>query len=151
MIINPGEISLKDSLQICQASIKKARELDFMPITVTVVDVGGVIRATLSENGSGLLRADLAYAKAWSCIVTGWSTTTIRNILEEQPRLDKAAASMQILSDGKLLPTPGGLLIQNDYKNIGAVGISGDRSDEDEICAIAGIEAAGFVAGHRAI
>ena len=122
-----------------------------MPITVTVVDVGGVIRATLSENGSGLLRADIAYAKAWSCIVTGWSKTTIRNILEEQPRLDKAAASMQILSDGKLLPTPGGLLIQNDYKNIGAVGISGDRSDEDEICAIAGIEAAGFVAGHRAI
>ena len=150
MIINPGEITLEESLKICHMSIKKARAEGFMPITVTVVDVAGVIRATLAEDGSGLTRADVAYAKAWSCIAAGFSTSTLRDIIEEQPRLDKAINGMQIMANGKLIPTPGGLIIQKDGKNIGAVGISGDRSDEDEICAIAGIEDAGFTYSHRA-
>ena len=151
MIKNPGEISLQESLNICHESIKKAREENFMPITVTVVDVAGVIRATLAEDGSGLTRADVAYAKAWSCIAAGFSTSTLRDIIEEQPRLDKAINGMQILANGKLMPTPGGLIIKKNGKNIGAVGISGDRSDEDEICAIAGIEAAGFEYCHNTI
>ena len=150
MIINPGEISLEESLKICHESIKKARAEGFMPITVTVVDVAGVIRATLAEDGSGLTRADVAYAKAWSCIAAGFSTSALRDRIEEQPRLDKAINGMQIMANGKLIPTPGGLIIQKDGKNIGAVGISGDRSDEDEICAIAGIEDAGFTYSHRA-
>ena len=150
MIINPGEISLEESLEICHESIKKARAEGFMPITVTVVDVAGVIRATLAEDGSGLTRADVAYAKAWSCIAAGFSTSALRDRIEEQPRLDKAINGMQIMASGKLIPTPGGLIIQKDGKNIGAVGISGDRSDEDEICAIAGIEAAGLAYSHSA-
>tara|TARA_A100001015_G_scaffold167708_1_gene186433 strand:+ start:59 stop:514 length:456 start_codon:yes stop_codon:yes gene_type:complete len=151
MITNPGEISLEDSLKICQESIKKAREEEFMPITVTVVDVAGVIRATLAENGSASIRADIAYAKAWSCIQVGMSTTLLRDVIEEQPRLTNAFRGMQIIANGKLIPTPGGLLIQKDGKNIGAIGVSGDRSDEDDICAIAAIEAVGLTVGHKAI
>jgi uncharacterized protein GlcG (DUF336 family) len=151
MITNPGEISLEDSLKICQESIKKAREEEFMPITVTVVDVAGVIRATLAENGSASIRADIAYAKAWSCIQAGMSTTLLRDVIEEQPRLSNAFRGMQIIANGKLIPTPGGLLIQKDGKNIGAIGVSGDRSDEDDICAIAAIEAMGLTVGHKAI
>lgn len=151
MITNPGEISLEDSLKICQESIKKAREEEFMPITVTVVDVAGVIRATLAENGSASIRADIAYGKAWSCIQAGMSTTLLRDVIEEQPRLSNAFRGMQIIANGKLIPTPGGLLIQKDGKNIGAIGVSGDRSDEDDICAIAAIEAVGLTVGHKAI
>ena len=151
MITNPGEISLEDSLKICQESIKKARGEEFMPITVTVVDVAGVIRATLAENGSASIRADIAYAKAWSCIQAGMSTTLLRDVIEEQPRLSNAFRGMQIIANGKLIPTPGGLLIQKDGKNIGAIGVSGDRSDEDDICAIAAIEAMGLTVGHKAI
>jgi uncharacterized protein GlcG (DUF336 family) len=151
MITNPGEISLEDSLKLCQESIKKAREEEFMPITVTVVDVAGVIRATLAENGSASIRADIAYAKAWSCIQAGMSTTLLRDVIEEQPRLSNAFRGMQIIANGKLIPTPGGLLIQKDGKNIGAIGVSGDRSDEDDICAIAAIEAVGLTVGHKAI
>jgi uncharacterized protein GlcG (DUF336 family) len=58
---------------------------------------------------------------------------------------------MQILAGGNLIPTPGGLLIQKDGKNIGAIGVSGDRSDQDEIAAVAGIEAAGLTVGHSQI
>lgn len=151
MITNPGEISLEVSLKICQESIKKAREEEFMPITVTVIDVAGVIRATLAENGSASIRADIAYAKAWSCIQAGMSTTLLRDVIEEQPRLSNAFRGMQIIANGKLIPTPGGLLIQKDGKNIGAIGVSGDRSDEDDICAIAAIEAVGLTVGHKAI
>ena len=151
MITNPGEISLEDSLKICQECIKKAREEEFMPITVTVVDVAGVIRATLAENGSASIRADIAFAKAWSCIQAGMSTTLLRDVIEEQPRLTNAFRGMQIIANGKLIPTPGGLLIQKDGKNIGAIGVSGDRSDEDDICAIAAIEAVGLTVGHKAI
>ena len=146
-----GEISLEDSLKICQECIKKAREEEFMPITVTVVDVAGVIRATLAENGSASIRADIAFAKAWSCIQAGMSTTLLRDVIEEQPRLSNAFRGMQIIANGKLIPTPGGLLIQKDGKNIGAIGVSGDRSDEDDICAIAAIEAVGLTVGHKAI
>ena len=151
MITNPGEISLEDSLKICQECIKKAREEEFMPVTVTVVDVAGVIRATLAENGSASIRADIAFAKAWSCIQAGMSTTLLRDVIEEQPRLSNAFRGMQIIANGKLIPTPGGLLIQKDGKNIGAIGVSGDRSDEDDICAIAAIEAVGLTVGHKAI
>ena len=151
MITNPGEISLEDSLKICQECIKKAREEEFMPITVTVVDVAGVIRTTLAENGSASIRADIAFAKAWSCLQAGMSTTLLRDVIEEQPRLSNAFRGMQIIANGKLIPTPGGLLIQKDGKNIGAIGVSGDRSDEDDICAIAAIEAVGLTVGHKAI
>ena len=151
MITNPGEISLEDSLKICQECIKKAREEKFMPITVTVVDVAGVIRATLAENGSASIRADIAFAKAWSCIQAGMSTTLLRDVIEEQPRLSNAFRGMQMIANGKLIPTPGGLLIQKDGKNIGAIGVSGDRSDEDDICAVAAIEAVGLTVGHKAI
>lgn len=148
MILNPGEINLDDALKICQETLKKARKEEFMPLTVTVIDVGGVVRATLAEEGSGPTRANVAYAKAWSCLAFGASTNTMRGILEEQPRLDKAFNGMQILEGGNLIPTPGGLLIQKDKKNIGAIGVSGDRSDQDEIAAATGIEAAGFTIGH---
>ena len=55
------------------------------------------------------------------------------------------------MADGNLVPTPGGLIIQKNGKNIGAIGVTGDRSDQDEIAAIAGIEAAGFTVGHTSI
>ena len=151
MILNPGEINLDAALKICQETLKKAREEDFMPLTVTVIDVGGVVRATLAEDGSGPTRANVAYAKASTCLAFGASSNTLRGILEDQPRLDKAFTGMQILAGGNLIPTPGGLLIQKDGKNIGAIGVSGDRSDQDEIAAVAGIEAAGLTVGHSQI
>ena len=140
MIINPGEINLDEALNICKEALKKGRELNLMPLTVTVIDVAGVVRASLSEEGSGLIRSDIAYAKAWTCLAFNVSSNTLRDTFEGQPRLAPAVTGMQTMAGGKLVPTPGGMLIQKDGKNIGAVGVTGDVSDQDEICAIAGIE-----------
>jgi uncharacterized protein GlcG (DUF336 family) len=150
MIKNPGEITLDDALTICKEALKKGRELNLMPLTVTVVDVAGVIRATMAEEGSGLIRADIAYAKAWTCLAFNVSSNTLRDIFEGQPRLAPAVSAMQTMAGGKLVPTPGGMLIQKDGKNIGAVGVTGDKSDQDELCAIAGIESLGYIPGHKA-
>src|SRR6516165_7991271 len=50
-------------------------------------------------------------------------------------------------SEGRIVTNPGGVLIRDTAGDvIGAVGISGDTSDRDEACAIAGIEAAGLKA-----
>ncbi|MDA7729886.1 heme-binding protein [Gammaproteobacteria bacterium] len=149
MIINPGEISLVEALSICTEAIKKGRGLNLMPLTVTVIDVAGVVRATLSEEGSGLIRSDIAYAKAWTCLAFNVSSNTLRDVFEGQPRLAPAVTGMQTMAGGKLVPTPGGMLIQKDGKNIGAVGVTGDVSDKDEICAIAGIEESNLIPGHK--
>ena len=150
MIKNPGEISLDEALSICQGALEEGRNLNLMPLTVTVIDIAGVVRATLAEEGSGLIRSNIAYAKAWSCLAFNVSTNTLRTIFEDQPRLSMAINGMQIMSDGKLVPTPGGVLIQKDGKNIGAVGVTGDKSDMDEACAIAAIEKLGLIVGHKA-
>lgn len=149
MIINPGEINLEEALSICKEALKKGRDLNLMPLTVTVVDVAGVVRATLSEEGSGLIRSDIAYAKAWTCLAFNVSSNTLRDVFEGQPRLAPAVTGMQTMAGGKLVPTPGGMLIQKDGKNIGAVGVTGDVSDKDEICAIAGIEESNLIPGHK--
>ena len=149
MIINPGEINLEEALSICTEALKKGRDLNLMPLTVTVIDVAGVVRATLSEEGSGLIRSDIAYAKAWTCLAFNVSSNTLRDVFEGQPRLSPAVTGMQTMAGGKLVPTPGGMLIQKDGRNIGAVGVTGDVSDKDEICAIAGIEESNLIPGHK--
>ena len=149
MIINPGEINLEEALSICTEALKKACDLNLMPLTVTVIDVAGVVRATLSEEGSGLIRSDIAYAKAWTCLAFNVSSNTLRDVFEGQPRLAPAVTGMQTMAGGKLVPTPGGMLIQKDGRNIGAVGVTGDVSDKDEICAIAGIEESNLIPGHK--
>ncbi|MDC1123938.1 heme-binding protein [Gammaproteobacteria bacterium] len=149
MIINPGEINLEEALSICTEALKKGRDLNLMPLTVTVIDVAGVVRATLSEEGSGLIRSDIAYAKAWTCLAFNVSSNTLRDVFEVQPRLAPAVTGMQTMAGGKLVPTPGGMLIQKDGRNIGAVGVTGDVSDKDEICAIAGIEESNLIPGHK--
>ena len=149
MIINPGEINLDEALNICKEALKKGRELNLMPLNVTVIDVAGVVRASLSEEGSGLIRSDIAYAKAWTCLAFNVSSNTLRDTFEGQPRLAPAVTGMQTMAGGKLVPTPGGMLIQKDGKNIGAVGVTGDVSDQDEICAIAGIELSNLTPAHK--
>jgi len=149
MIKNPGEILLDEALNLCKKALEKGRDIDLNPLTVTVIDVAGVIRATLSEEGSSIMRPDMAYAKAWSCIALNQSTNAMRDMFESMPRLAPAARGIQTMSGGKLFPTPGGMIIKKDGKNIGAIGVTGDISDNDEICAIYAIESLGFEASHK--
>jgi uncharacterized protein GlcG (DUF336 family) len=138
-------LTLEKANIIINAATNKARKLNMAPITVVVLDAAGHLKAMQREDGATMIREQIATAKAWGAVSMGISSRSLASVAEERPGFMSALLNM---GDGKIMPVPGGVLIR-DTKNmvIGAVGISGDISDQDERCAIAGIEAVGFIAG----
>jgi uncharacterized protein GlcG (DUF336 family) len=125
-------------------ALKKARDTNLAPLTVTVLDTGGHLVAFKREDKSGILRYDIANGKAWGALGMGFGSRTLSERAANTPQFFNA---LYAASGGRMVPAPGGVLIRDASGDvIGAVGISGDSSDRDEACAIAGIEAAGLVA-----
>jgi len=137
-------LPLARARQIIQAALAHGREQSLMPLTVVVLDSGGHAIAMEREDGAGVVRQQVATGKAWGALGMGIGSRTIgaRNQGREAFMAGVAAAS-----DGQFIPVPGGVLVLEKGEAIGAVGISGDTSDADEACAIAGIEAAGYSTG----
>lgn len=139
-----SELTLDAARKIIAAAYGKAREMGLNPLTVVVLDAGGAIKALERADGSSLMRPDIAIGKANGTIALGIGGRAIFKRAQEQPYFMQA---MNALAKGSLVPVPGGVLIRDSGGGIiGAVGITGDTSDNDEACAIAGIEAAGFAA-----
>lgn len=136
-------LTLDQAQTIIKAALDKGHELGLKPLTVAVLDAGGHIKALLREDGTSTLRPKIAHGKAHGAIALGLGSRTIFNRAQEQPYF---VSAINNLADGALVPVPGGVLIKENGTIIGAVGITGDNSDNDEACAIAGIEAAGFTA-----
>ncbi len=135
-------LPLEKASQIVDEALRLGREADMHPLTVVVLDAGGQIVAAKSEDGSGVLRFGIAMGKAWGALGMGISSRLIRDRLKERPVFQTALAAA---SDGKLIPVPGGVLIEDaEGFTIGAVGISGDTSEKDEYCAIGGVQSAGL-------
>lgn len=127
---------------IVEAALKRARELNTAPLAVAVLDETGQLKAYQREDQTSLLRTDIAVGKAWGALGLGRSSRVLGKVAEERPAFIQA---LSVMAGGRLVPVPGGVLIRaEDNTIIGAVGISGDTSDIDETCAVAGIEAAGL-------
>lgn len=121
-----------------------ARERDLQPITVVVLDAGGHVVAAEREDGSSTRRFDIAFGKAHGAISLGLGSRALMARAETQPYFIAAVTSAV---GGALIPVPGGVLVRGaDGSLLGAVGVTGDSSDNDEAAAVAGIEAAGLVA-----
>jgi uncharacterized protein GlcG (DUF336 family) len=137
------ELSLDTAQTIITAAIKAARDKSMKPLAVVVYDNRGALRALAAEDGTSLKRAQIAMGKAYGALALGVGSRAIHKMAIDRPYF-VAAATHAV--GGDLVPVPGGVLIK-DAKGIilGAVGISGDTSDNDEIAAAAGIEAAGLV------
>jgi len=135
-------ISLAQASTIVDAALRKGRELDCAPLTVAVLDSGGHLVAFKREDKSGLLRFDIAFGKAWGALGMGFGSRTLAARAGKTPMFITALAAV---SAGRMVPVPGGVLIRNAAGDLlGAAGISGDTSERDETCALAGIEAAGL-------
>ena len=135
-------LPLAAAATVVDTALDAGRAESMFPLTVVVLDAGGRIVAAKSEDGSGILRFDIAFGKAWGALGMGISSRLIRDRLSARPTFQNAIAAA---SDGRLIPVPGGVLIKDgDGAVIGAVGISGDTSEKDEYCAISGIRAAGY-------
>ena len=137
-----GALTLEQASRIVDAALAAGREHGFMPLTVAVLDAGGHLVALKREDGSGILRAEIATGKAWGALGMGQSSRTLRDRLADRPHFISALTAA---SGGRFVPVPGGVLIRDGEKRIiGAVGISGDTSEKDEYCAIRAIAAAGL-------
>ena len=128
---------------IADEVLRLGREEGMHPLTVVVLDGGGHVVVLKREDGSGIMRADIATGKAWGALGMGIPSRLIRDRLGDRPSFQNALA---VASDGRLIPVPGGVLINDaEGRTIGAVGVSGDTSDKDEYCAIQAVAAAGLV------
>ena len=136
-------LSLKQAQTIIDAALAKGREKNMRPLSVAVLDARGCLVAYAMEDG-GLLREVIAKGKAYGALGMGRSSRALEQFAKDRPHFMNAVIEA---SGGRLVPVPGGVLIKEGSAIVGAVGVSGDTSDNDEIAAIAGIQAAGLTAG----
>ncbi|MDB5649609.1 MAG: GlcG protein [Hyphomicrobiales bacterium] len=127
--------------QILDATLAAAHARKFQPLAVVVLDARGAIRAALSEDGTSTKRVEIALGKANGAVAMGIGSRDIAT------RPAHFLAGVTHAVGGMLVPVPGGVLVRDaSGEIIGAVGVSGDTSDNDEAAAIGGITASGLVA-----
>ena len=128
---------------IVDKALAEGRARGYQPLTVAVLDAGGHLVALKREDKSSLLRPQIAAAKAWSVLGMGFGGRELERRAQRAPAFFNVLTE---LADGRMVPVPGGVLIRNaDGEIVGSVGISGDASANDELCAVAGIKAASLV------
>lgn len=127
---------------IVDKSLEKGREMGFAPLTVAVLDAGGHLKVLKREDGSSLLRPEIAVGKAWGVLGMGFGG---RELARRAAKMPAFFGVLSELSSGRMVPVPGGVIIRSPSGEIlGSVGISGDTSENDETCAVYGIKAAGL-------
>ena len=136
-------ITLETARTIVDAARAKGRELGLQPLTVAVLDAGGATILLEREDGASPIRPKVAHGKAHGAVQVGMGSRGLMKRAEAQAFFIQ---SLNALTDGALVPVPGGVLARENGAIVGAVGITGDTSDNDEACAVAGIEAAGLTA-----
>jgi uncharacterized protein GlcG (DUF336 family) len=138
-----NSVTLAQAQTIVTTALAYARLHDFKPLGVAVLDVRGALKAYAAEDGATLARANVAMGKANGAIAMGVGSRSLAKRGREAPQFVLAVGALTPLG---LVPGPGGVLIKDAAGEIiGAVGVSGDLSDNDELAALAGIEAAGLV------
>lgn len=137
-------INLRKARTIIRKSLEKGRELELKPLSVVVLDAGGHVQAFEREDGASPGRFKIAFGKAYGSVMLGMPGSAQMARAEAQAYF---MTSVNGLFGGDVVPVPGGVLLR-DKKGavIGAVGVTGDTSDNDVLAALAGIEAAGLIA-----
>ena len=139
-----SELTLERAQNIVNDSIAYGREKKLQRLAVAVLDERGALKCFGADEGTSVKRAEIAIGKAAAAMAMGIGTRTINKMAKDRPYF---ITSVSQSVGGPFVPVPGGVLIKSDKGVlIGAVGISGDVSDNDEAAAIAGIKAAGFSA-----
>ena len=138
-----ADLTLDAARKILDAALAKGTAIKLKPLAIVVLDARGCLKAAAAQDGTSLMRNEVAHGKAYGALAMGVGSRALFQRAQEQAYFIAAANT---LAQGRLVPVPGGVLIMDGTALLGAVGVSGDTSDNDEICAIAGIEAAGLKA-----
>jgi uncharacterized protein GlcG (DUF336 family) len=136
-------ISLDQARVMIAVARARGREMGLKPLSVVVLDAGGHVLAFEREDGASPGRFEIARGKAYGAVMLGMPGSAQMARAEAQAYF---MAAVNGAYGGKVVPVPGGVLVKDDGAVIGAVGVTGDTSDNDAAAAVAGIEAAGFEA-----
>ena len=135
-------LTLQAAQQIVSGALDEGVRRKLKPLAVLVLDARGALKAGAAQDGTSLLRDRIAHGKAYGALAMGLGSRALFTRAQEQPYFIQSANAV---AGGALVPVPGGVLIRDAAGVLlGAVGISGDTSDNDELCATAGIAAAGL-------
>jgi uncharacterized protein GlcG (DUF336 family) len=138
-----AEISISKARSIIRATLKKGREMELNPLSVIVLDAGGNVKAFEREDGASPGRFQIALGKAYGVVMTGMPGSALYARAEQQPYFVEALNGAY---GGKVVPVPGGILVKDRQGRVlGAVGVTGDTSDNDAEAGLAGIEAAKLI------
>ncbi len=136
-------MKLDTARQLIAAARESGSTRGLNPLSVVVLDAGGQIRAFEREDGASNARFEIAFGKANGALALGMGSRALMARAEQQPYFIAAAAAA---IGGALVPVPGGVLVQTpEGEVIGAIGITGDSSDNDETAAVDAIRAAGLI------
>ncbi|WP_366656051.1 heme-binding protein [Fodinicurvata sp. EGI_FJ10296] len=137
-----SDLSLDQARTIVSRALAHGRELKLKPLSVIMLDSRGALKAAESEDGVSLKRAEIAHGKAYGALALGMGSRALDKRAQDQAYFMSAVSHVV---GGSMVPVPGGVLVRDEAgRLLGAVGISGDLSDNDEAAAVAGIEAAGL-------
>jgi uncharacterized protein GlcG (DUF336 family) len=135
-------ISLAEALKIIEGTFASAAKRQAYPLSAILLDAGGRVKAFHKQDGCSLLRFEIAYGKAFAALSLNRSSRQVLRKAKEKPAFMQ---SLGELSDGPLFLEGGGQLIRDETGEIvGALGVTGDVNEVDDLCAIDGIRAAGF-------
>lgn len=142
-----ADLTLAQANAIVDAALAEGARLKLKPLTVAVLDAGGHVIALQRQDGASNLRPQVATAKAAGALALGVSSRQIGVMAQERPTFVGAIAALGATAATGIVPAAGGVLIEGaEGRTLGAVGITGDTSDNDELCALAGLAAAGLKA-----
>jgi uncharacterized protein GlcG (DUF336 family) len=137
-------LTLDTAVAIARAVVDRGREASMKPLTVALLDSGGHIKVLLRDDGASLLREKIAVAKAYGALGMGIPSRALAEMADQRPLF---VQSLTVLAQGNLVPVAGGVLIKAETGELlGAAGVTGDTSDNDEACAVHGIESVGLLA-----
>lgn len=143
-LIGMHRLNLSQANALIDAALTKGAELGLKPLTITVHDPGGHLIACQRQDGASNMRVKLAGGKACGALALGVSSRTIGELAIERPHF---IASVDTMSEGGMVPAAGGVIVCDDGGTVlGAIGVTGDTSDNDEACALAAIAAVGLKA-----
>lgn len=138
-----AQLTLAKANRIIGAGFARAKEAGMKPLAICVLDAGGHPLAFQRQDGASMMRFEIAFGKAYGALAVGVGSRALGKMATERPQFFTGLSGV---SGGRIVPVPGGVLVKSKSGALlGAVGVTGDTSDNDELAALAGIEAAGLV------
>lgn len=143
--MSDSQLTLAHANTIITAAFAEAARLQLKPLAVVVLDAGGHAVALQRQDATSNLRPQIAAGKASGALAMGVSSRQLGSMAQERPQFVGALAAIGAAAAQPIVPVAGGVLIKDAGGRIlGAVGVTGDTSDNDAACAVAGIKAAGL-------